>query len=424
MDISKLKFVVGKAEQDRPAIIRFFESVNAESVQRFNDEFLWLQEVIKPSKIIVLINCEGGSVMYGMSAFSIMQSCPIEVQCVIEGIAASMGSVLWAGGAKSYMHDYSILMLHNPFLADKDCEDPNVRNMVNAFRQQIETVYRRRFGLSKEKVNAIMEGKDNADGTFFTAKEAVEAGIIPATHVIKTSKQVCDKVKNAIDGTTDISAIKDVMNSIALEVDENKLSELSCAIPKQNEELQAKELQAKKTMEEKEFSFGAVAAQLGFAKDTPVTDVSARITELIKAESDLASVKDDFGKLEIKYKGKETEVNNLQETLTGVNAELKKYKDAEEAAKTQAITNMVEAAIKEGKIDESSKASWIEMANNNLELTKSTLASIPAREKISEVIASDPKNVENAAKTLTEAEKQMAEKVKDVVGENFELTKF
>jgi ATP-dependent protease ClpP protease subunit len=420
MDTSKLKYVVGTVSENKPAIIRFFEPVNSISAQCFNNEFLWLQEFVKPSKIIVLINSEGGSVLYGMSVFSVIQSCPIDVECVIEGIAASIGSVIWAAGKKSYMHDYSILMIHNPFLSDKDCEDLNMRTMVNAFRQQIETIYRKRFGLTKEKVNSIMSGESDTDGTFFSANEAVSAGIIPKEHIIKTSKQACDKVKNAIEGTKDISAIKDVMNSIVSEVDGNKLSELFAAIPKQNEQ----ELQAKQRMEKDTFSFGTVTAQLGFAEDTPVASVTNRITELLSAEAELSKVKDKLGKLEIQYKGKETEVSNIQSSLDDVNAELQKYKDAEQATKDAEIAAMVEAAIKDGKIEESSKETWIAMAKNNLDLTKTTLASIQARQKISTEIANDPSNVENAATGLTEAEKKMAEKVKGVVGEKFELKTF
>lgn len=421
MDTSKLKYVVGKADKDCPAVIRFFGPVDSVTTQRFNEEFLWLQDVVKPSKIIVLINSDGGSVMYGMSVFSVIQSCQIEVDCVVEGIAASMGSVIWAAGKNSYMHDYSILMIHNPFLYSKDCEDTDIKNMVNAFRQQIETIYNKRFGLSKEKVRSIMDGEGEANGTYFTAKEAVESGILPASNVIKTSKQVCDKVKNAIDGIKDIGEIRNVMNSIATEIEENKLPGLFNAIPIQNEQ----ELQAKKTMEDKDkFSFGTVAAQLGFTESIPVSGVTNRITELLNAETELTKVKSQIGELQIQYKGKETEVKNLQETLTGSQAELKKYKDAEDAAKDAEILNMVKAAIDAGKIEDSAKGDWVAMAKSNLELTKNTLASIPARDKISDKIAADPEAVKNANETLKTAEQKVAEKVANVVGQEFKLQSF
>lgn len=420
MDTDKLKYVVGKANEDCPALIRFFGPVDSTSVQNFIGEFLWLQDVVKPSKIIVAINSDGGSVMYGMSVYSVIQSCPIEVDCVVEGIAASMGSVIWAAGKNSYMHDYSILMIHNPFLFTQG-EDANIKSMVDAFRQQIETIYHKRFGLNKEKVRNIMNGEEGVNGTYFSAKDAVNAGIIPASNIIRTSKQVCDKVKNAIDGIKDISEIRNVMNSIAVEVDENKLPELFSAIPIQNKQ----ELQVNKTMEEKDkFSFGTVVAQLGLVENSPVAGVTNRITELLHAETDLKDVKSQLGTLQIQYKGKETEVKNLTTELNSHKEELKKYKDAEKASKDAEITAMVEGAIDAGKIEDSAKADWIAMAQANLELTKATLASIPEREKISEKIAKDPDSVKNANETLKTAEKKMAEKVANVVGQEFNLKSF
>ncbi|MDR1119458.1 MAG: ATP-dependent Clp protease proteolytic subunit [Dysgonamonadaceae bacterium] len=424
MDTDKLKYIVGEAQADKPAIIRFFGPVHFESAQRFNEEFLWLQDYVKPSKIIVSINCDGGSVMYGMSVFSIIQSCPIEVECVVEGIAASMGSVLWAAGTRAYMHDYSVVMIHNPFFKEKDCEDESIRQMVDAFRQQLETVYCRRFGFSKEKARQIMDGDGNADGTFFNAHQAVAAGLIPESHIIKTSKQVCEKVKNKIEGITDTGVIRGIMNSVASEMEENKLPENISAIPKQNEhELQKQ--QAKKLMEEKEkFSFGAVAAQLGFAEDAPVAGVAGRIADLLQKETELAKVRDDLSALQIQHKGKETEVTNLQASLESANAELKTYRDAEQAAKDLAIATMVDAAIQEGKIEKESKETWVAMAKTNLELTQNTLASIPAREQISKKIAEDPANIQNAQKTLSEVESKIAEEVTKVTGKDFKLQTF
>ena len=70
MDINNFKHIVGQAKQDEPAIIRFFGGVDYSSVESFKEEFLFLQNYMKPSKIIVMINSEGGSVMYGMIVLS------------------------------------------------------------------------------------------------------------------------------------------------------------------------------------------------------------------------------------------------------------------------------------------------------------------------------------------------------------------
>ncbi len=420
MDVNKLKYVVGKAAKNAPAIIRFFGHVDSHSTQCFNEEFLWLQNCVQPSKIVVLINSDGGSVMYGMSTFSIIQSCPIEVDCVIEGVAASMGSIIWAAGDHLYMHDYSILMIHNPLIYDKDSEDKAVKNMVNAFRGQLETIYQKRFGLTKEKVRSIMDGEGDADGTYFSAKEAAAAGILPATNILKTSKQVCDKVKNQIEGITSATSLYDIMASIVEETDANKLLDKLVAIHNQNEQI----FQEQKVMENKEnMNFGAVCAQLGFSNDVPVTNVSGRITDLLKAESDLKEVKSQLSELQIKYQGKEAEVKNVSDKLVEIEASLKKYQDAEMAALEAEISNTVQAAIDAGKIDESAKKSWVEMAHNNFEVVKATLASIQGRDKISKEIASDPKNIQHVQDAMKTAEEKMAEKVEAVVGK-IEFEKF
>lgn len=420
MDVNNLKYVVGKAETNQPAIIRFFGSVDSFSTDCFNEEFLWLQDYVKPSKIVVLINSDGGSVMYGMSTFSIIQSCPIEVDCIIEGIAASMGSVIWAAGDHLYMHDYSILMIHNPFVYDNDNEDANIKNMVNAFRKQIETIYVKRFGLSKDKVRAIMDGEGDADGTYLSAKEAVDAGILPATNIIKTSKQVVEKVKSQIEGVKSVASICDIMNSALKEVDENKLLSEVVSIRTQNNQNFNPVVtgQEQNTMKENEnVQFNAVTAQLGLEAETSLQSVSARITQLINAESELKNVKNELGELKIKFKGKETEVANLQKNLSDVEGQLKAYKDAEEDARNASIDAMVEDAIKAGKIDAGSKEDWVGMAKANLDMVKKTLDSIPGRDNIVDEIAKDSENKNDAEEAMKDVNAKLAEKVKAVVGD-------
>lgn len=420
MDVNNLKYVVGKAETNQPAIIRFFGSVDSFSTDCFNEEFLWLQDYVKPSKIVVLINSGGGSVMYGMSTFSIIQSCPIEVDCIIEGIAASMGSVIWAAGDHLYMHDYSILMIHNPFVYDNDNEDANIKNMVNAFRKQIETIYVKRFGLSKDKVRAIMDGEGDADGTYLSAKEAVNAGILPDTNIIKTSKQVVEKVKSQIEGVKSVASICDIMNSALKEVDENKLLSEVVSIRTQNNQNFNPVVtgQEQNTMKENEnVQFNAVTAQLGLEAETSLQSVSARITQLVNAESELKNVKNELGELKIKFKGKETEVANLQKNLSDVEGQLKVYKDAEEKARNASIDAMVEDAIKAGKIDAGSKEDWVGMAKANLDMVKKTLDSIPGRDNIVDEIAKDPENKNDAEEAMKDVNAKLAEKVKAVVGD-------
>lgn len=434
MNENEYKYIVGEASENKPAVIRFYGPVTSETTTRFNDEFLWLQNYVKPSKILVLINSEGGSVVSGMSTFSVIQSCPIETHCVIEGIAASMGSVIWAAGTKLYMHDYSILMIHNPFVNAIDAQDESTQNMLKAFRGQLETIYQKRFGMKKSKVREIMDGDGNADGTYLSAKEAVEAGILPRKNVIRTSEQVRADIKSKIEGVQSVASIRDIMAEIADDVNESKLIEKTLAILEQNKQTNQKQ----QVMNEKELAFDTVCAQLGLAKDTPVASVAPRITELTKAEAalntvkaelktaqdDLNQTKAELDELKIQYKGKEAEAKNFADELTEVKDKLKTYQDAEEAAKAAHIKEIVQAAVTAGKIQAEDEAEWISMAEANLTLVEKTLAGLTPRDKVTQEIANDPANVDAAEKSMKTTEEQLSEKVKAVVGSDFKLKTF
>ena len=65
MKTEQFKYVVGEANSGEPAYMRFYGRIDEYSARNFNDEFLWLQDYVKPSKIIISINSEGGSVRHG-----------------------------------------------------------------------------------------------------------------------------------------------------------------------------------------------------------------------------------------------------------------------------------------------------------------------------------------------------------------------
>ena len=418
MKTDELKYVVGEAQEAKPVYMRFYGRINEESTRQFNNEFLWVQDYVKPSKIVISINSEGGSVLYGMGTFSIIQQCPIEVETIIEGMAASMASVLWAAGTRSYMRDYSILMIHNPFVREENAS-PDSEQIVKAFQKQIETVYHKRFGLKKEKIREIMDGKEGCDGTYFDARSAVSAGILPADHVLKTSKQVCTKVKNQIEGVVEAGALQKIMASINAELEDFKPLDVSDSIPNQN---QINNSNSKETMDkEQEFAFGSVCAQLGLEKDSEVSTVITRIDALKNAEKKAREIQASYDSLKIQKEGVDAQLTNVQNELTTVKEELQNYKDAEEAQHKADIEQFVENAISEGKISPDAKSKWVEMAANNFEMVQETLNSIPKRDKISTEIANDPANVENAKNQITEAEKKMAKAVEAVVGPDFKF---
>ena len=56
MSTEELLYVVGEAKTGEPSVIRFFGRITEETTSRFNDEFDFLENIIRPSCIRVLIN--------------------------------------------------------------------------------------------------------------------------------------------------------------------------------------------------------------------------------------------------------------------------------------------------------------------------------------------------------------------------------
>lgn len=423
MNTDNFKNIIGEAKSGEVATIRFFGRVTEESTAQFNAEFDYLENIVRPKLIRVLINSEGGSVLYGMSTYSTIQNSAIETECIIEGMAASMGSILWAAGNRSLMRDYAILMIHNPFQPSDDEELKEPSDLVKAFTKQIETIYRKRFGLKADHVRAIMNGEADKDGTFFDAISAVKAGIIPAENVLHTSKQICDKVKNELQGIEDISKIQSMMAEINDSIANDsqiKPLESQSTILKQNIIKHNKNNQMS-TETNNSAEYAAVAATLGLKENYEMKDVMARINDLVTIEAKLKDTEKSLTDAKTVIAGNEATITNLQKDLATTKASLSTYLKKEEDEKTAKIETMVEAAIEARKIAREAKGSWVEMASNNLELAEKTLASIPEREQISKEIASDPENVQAAADATKTAEQKMAEQVSQVVGENFEF---
>ena len=410
MNINGLQLVTGEARPGEVASIRFFGKVTAQATARFNEEFEYLETVVRPSLIRVLINSEGGSVLHGMTTYATIQNSTIDTECVIEGMAASMGSVLWAAGKRSLMRDYSILMIHNPFLPS--AEEGEASELVKAFTRQIETIYRKRFSLTAEQVQSIMAGETGKDGTYFDASLAVSAGIIPEKNILHTSPQRCEKVKNSISGLEDAGDIQNVMSKITAEAGNHPTpAQQNINLNTMNEE---------RTIP---FELGAVAASLGIKDKFEVTDVMSRISALMNVEASLTEANRKLTDAQTVIAGKDASIGNLQKDLAETVAKLSVFEKKEADEKKARIDKLVEDAVTAGKIEKENKEQWVEMAGSNYELAEKTLASIPAREKITHEIATDPDNVQAAKTAARTAEEKMAEKVNAVVGESFEFKK-
>jgi ATP-dependent protease ClpP protease subunit len=402
----ELKYVKGEYRKGSPADMYFYDDVDDWSVKDFLSEFQYLTNYVAPSVIRVHIISCGGVCVEGIKVFSMILGSQIPVETINDGFAASMASAIWAAGSVRYMRDYAILMIHNPW-TDEENPSADTAKMTDSFRNQLSLIYKERFGLDDKSVKEIMDGKDGVDGTWYTAEESVTAGFLDAANVIKTSGDVSEKVAASLKGIKTMYAKTDKKNT---EIVTNLINNIN---------------QKKSEMTENEFKM--VAAQLGFDDQKSTgANVTARINELLDKEkkfeqisNDLKGAQEQLSKVSTELEGSKASVTNLTKSLDEAKASLKTYQETEKENMRKRNEELVDAAISTSRIGKESRETWLKMAEDNFDLVKQTLASIPAAKQLSAEIAKDPENLKDAEKGRQSEEEKVKAKVKAIVGDDF-----
>lgn len=133
-----------------------------------------------PSKPITMyINSPGGSVTAGLSIYDTMQYILPPISTVCLGQAASMGSLLLAGGArgKRYSLPNSSIMVHQPSggYSGQQSDIAIQAKQILRIRENLEKIYQDHLTkkMSLEEISRLME-RD----TYLSAEEALELGIV------------------------------------------------------------------------------------------------------------------------------------------------------------------------------------------------------------------------------------------------------
>jgi ATP-dependent Clp protease protease subunit len=140
-------------------------------------QLLHLESADPDKGISIYINSPGGDVYSGLAIYDTMQFIKPEVTTLCFGIAASMGSLLLAGGRKGkrLALPNSRILIHQPSAGfEGQAADIEIHaREVLALRERIDQIYADHTGRPLEQVHDDME-RDR----FFTADEASEYGLI------------------------------------------------------------------------------------------------------------------------------------------------------------------------------------------------------------------------------------------------------
>lgn len=160
----------------RDRVIMLDTDVNQHSASLIVAQMLFLESEDPDKDIFFYINSPGGSVTAGMSIYDTMQYIKPDVQTIVMGQAASMGSLLASAGAKGKR---SILpnarhMIHQPLGgASGQATDVEIQaRELLRWKEVLTNIYVQHTGKSFEVLKADME-RDN----FMTAQQSVDYGL-------------------------------------------------------------------------------------------------------------------------------------------------------------------------------------------------------------------------------------------------------
>lgn len=202
---------------------RFKDEAEAVSVQIYDEISSddWWGDVVS-SKMIndkiaeangkplnIYINSYGGEVFEGFAIYNSLKNYSGYKTVYVDGIAASIASVIAMAGNKIYMNKASMLMIHNASgIAYGNAEE--MKKVVNALEQineVIRGVYKDRTSLSDEELKNLMDSE-----TYFTPQEAVDYGfadeIVDKEVNEESTKEALDNLYESLENR--VNQIKEV----------------------------------------------------------------------------------------------------------------------------------------------------------------------------------------------------------------------
>jgi ATP-dependent Clp protease protease subunit len=140
-------------------------------------QVLFLESENPDKDIHLYINSPGGIVTAGLSIYDTMQFIKPDVSTICVGQAASMGSLLLAGGTqgKRFCLPHSRIMIHQPsggFQGQATDIDIHAREVLK-LRQRLNEILAKHTGQTVERI-ATDSDRDN----FMDAEKAVEYGLV------------------------------------------------------------------------------------------------------------------------------------------------------------------------------------------------------------------------------------------------------
>jgi ATP-dependent protease ClpP protease subunit len=143
-------------------------------------DFVQTVAALDAETITVRLNSYGGSVSDGIAIYNALKRHPANVTVSVDGIAASIASLIAMAGDRIEIAENAMLMIHAPWgsMAGNAVELREYADMLDKWSQAMAASYASKTGRSLDDVMAwLTDGKDH----WFTASQAVDEKLADAT---------------------------------------------------------------------------------------------------------------------------------------------------------------------------------------------------------------------------------------------------
>ncbi len=158
-------------------VIFLGEAIDSHVANTIIAQLLFLEKQDAKAPITLYVNSPGGHVTAGLAIYDTMQYIKPDVITVAIGMAASMGSVILAGGAKGkrYALPHTEIMIHQP-LGGAEGQATEIKLAAEHILKTGETLY---TILAKHTGQPIEKVRQDCDrDNFMDAKQALKYGLI------------------------------------------------------------------------------------------------------------------------------------------------------------------------------------------------------------------------------------------------------
>jgi ATP-dependent protease ClpP protease subunit len=320
------------------------------------------------TQIILRINSPGGHVFEAVSILNMLRAHKASVTAVVDGLAASAGSVIAVGCDETVMSPGTQMMIHSPstIVWGNAADMRKEADVLDGIEESIISIYR-------DKAGESAWGELLSAETWYTAAQAVEAGLADRVAVVK------DAGETSTAGTDDEEQldplegddVEDLYQSARAHLGLRPIGASASPVPPSSRREEGSTPTQKEALAMSDALKAGLSARLG------VTDAAISDDDLLAAVDEVLAEQSDTPAAPAATIPAGTQLIE-DSILTQMRADAAAGREAREQQISDRRDGMIQNALSEGRISAASAPQFRAMLDANEETGSAVLAALAA----------------------------------------------